>query len=94
MKKRGIYLVTSLHLTLISDEVHFIKSSKGHPILVDKRGYYYYKANNSLTKQSQVTWRCQRKNQKCYARAVTDGWYIIKYKNEHNHSPVLIFDKE
>ena len=74
-------------MTLISDEVQFIKSSKGQPMLVDKRGYCYYKANNSSSQQSKVIWRCQKKNQKCYARATTDGFYIVKYHKEHNHFP-------
>ena len=82
-------MVTYLHLNLISDEVQFIKSGKGQPMLLDKRGYSYYKVKNCKKEPLKVYWRCSRKNYKCIARAVTYGSHINKYANEHIHPPLV-----
>ena len=85
------------NLNLISDEVQFMKTRKGQPMLIDKNGFYYYKHKNSQKDSSKVFWRCQKKDHphKCLARATTDGFYIIKYLNEHNHpGPSESFEKE
>ena len=72
-----------------------MKTRKGRPMLIDKNGFYYYKHKNSEKDSSKVFWRCQKKDKKCLARATTDGFYIIRYLNEHNHpSPSENFDKE
>ena len=74
---------------MISDVAQFMKTSRGHPMLVDPRGFYYNKHTNDKKDTSKVFWRCQRrgKNVKCRARLVTNGFLITKYINEHDHKP-------
>jgi len=69
-------------------EAQFIKSEKGHPMLVDKSGYSYYKAKNSKKDSSKIFWRCTRHHKsKCPGRATTAGFRIIKYMYVHDHPP-------
>ena len=66
-------------------------------VLVDKKGYFYYKAKNSKSDSKKIFWRCKEKYSKkhlCPARATTNGFYIVKYLNEHDHQPDSIMEKK
>ena len=82
---------------MISDAARFIKGSKDGLVLVDKEGYFYYKAKNSKSDSKKIFWRCKEKYSKkhlCPARATTNGFYIVKYLNEHDHQPDSIMEKK
>ena len=50
---------------------------------MDMAGYEYTKHNASGIK---IYWRCCKyKNLKCFARATTEGNYVVKNVGEHNH---------
>ena len=91
--KQKIWKVIGLYLNLISDiwikldKAQFTKGQRGHPILIDGRGFQYLKHKNSKINNSTIFWRCQKsRSLKCPARATTDGFHIIRYLNDHNHA--------
>ena len=83
-------------MNLIPDKAQFTKSSRGKPALVDERGFIYHKHKNSKIHSSKIYWSCEKsRRQKCPARATTDGFYIIRYLNDHNHaSTKYIFETQ
>ena len=61
----------------------FTTSREGNLKLMDMAGYEYTKHNASGIK---IYWRCCKyKNLKCFARATTEGNYVVKNVGEHNH---------
>lgn len=74
------------------DIAQFVRSHKGHPQLLDSRGYTYFKTSDytSRTNPSSVKtyWECVRRPKyQCPARAITEGGYIIKSVHGHIHEP-------
>ena len=84
---------------IFSDEAQFETTMKGKPMLVDKAGYRYRKAQHTSVDSSKITWTCQQtRTLKCPARAITVGSYITshygtrpsaghEHSNKHNHPP-------
>ena len=85
---------------IFSDEAQFETTMKGKPMLVDKAGYRYRKAQHTPVDSSKITWTCQQtRTLNCHARAITSGSYITshygtrpnagheQYSNNHNHPP-------
>ncbi len=70
------------------EECHFTKSASGHPQIIDYQGHRYAKNRNAT--ETKVYWLCvfsQKNRGHCRARIATEGFYIIKRSNEHNHKP-------
>ena len=78
-------------IKLFSDYVEPVhrmtKTQKGAPVMIDSRDYMY--TIERVAKISGKThWRCRSKNALgCNARATTLNDYIIRFYNEHKHSP-------
>ena len=64
----------------------FVKTRFSSALLLDKKGYVY-KINSK--NGSKIYWVCRNhlkdKNNKCLARATTDGNYVTYWKGVHNH---------
>ena len=64
----------------------FVKTRFSSALLLDKKGYVY-KTNSK--NGSKTYWVCRNhlkdKNNKCLARATTDGNYVTYWKGVHNH---------
>ena len=72
------------------DIAQFVRSHKGHPQLLDNRGYTYFKTSDYTSKRNpnsvKTYWECVRRPRfHCPARAITEGGNIIKYVHEHIH---------
>ena len=68
----------------VLDVAQFMRSSKGHPQLVDKAGFIYNK--HRTNKDGLIFWSCRDfKRSDCRARVHTKGFHIIKYQKEHSH---------
>ena len=75
---------------ILSDIVEYIprmlKTQRGKPVLIDRDDYMYtIERMGKLSKKT--AWQCRHKHLGCKARITTLNNYIIKFSNEHNHSP-------
>ena len=65
----------------------FIESKFGNTLLVDNAGYVY-NVKMKYSHNSRIHWSCREyPKQKCYAKALTDGIYVVHWKGEHIHPP-------
>ena len=63
----------------------FVESKFGNTLLLDNAGYVYLVKHKSKT-CAKIHWGCRDfKKEKCYAKALTDGIHVIKWKGFHNH---------
>ena len=70
----------------------FVESSKANPMLLDKDGYVFT-ANRKRGRK--IYWLCrENKNMKCPAKASTNGIYVTKWTDKHNHEkrPIQLRD--
>ena len=79
---------------ILSDFLKYIprasQSRKGKPVIIDNRDYMYIIEKESI---KNTMWRCRSfasNSYNCRARVFTKNGYIIKFSNEHNHSPPII----
>ena len=79
------------------EKAKFIDTQAGKPTLLDRNGQGFISENKH---GNSTYWRCreyekQRKcnQEKCPARAITDGIYIKSWRCEHNH-PFEDFEDE
>ena len=74
----------------------FIESKFGNALLMDKNGYVY-KATKKSKSGRRINWVCRDydrdKNNKCYAKATTDGIHIVEFHVDHSH-PVTEFHRQ
>ena len=63
----------------------FIQTKNGNKLLYSEG--YVYSRNGGNVDESKIYWQCRNKNKKerCPARAVTDGDYVIDQKGVHIH---------
>ena len=84
-----------MYLFLFVDKVeqaNYIESKFGNPMLLDRNGQVFT-ANGGYKKNGDKNWwRCReymrkrKSNQeKCPAKATTDGMNIVTWRFEHNH---------
>ena len=79
------------------EKAKFIESQAGKPMLLDRNGQGFI----SHTKYGDRTyWSCRenkkqrkRNQEKCPARAITDGIYVKSWRFDHNH-PFEYFENE
>lgn len=61
-----------------------MKSKFGNALLLDTEGYAYRSSNKAGSK---TYWRCRSaERNKCKARAVTQGEFVVSWSGMHNHS--------
>ena len=91
-------LELSFFSNLITDPLHaaeggvfepemgrFVESKFGNTLLLDKEGFVYL-VKHKMKNSSKIHWACREfKKEKCYAKALTEGIYVTRWKGEHNH---------
>ena len=76
------------------EEATFVESRVGKPMLLDRNGQGFTVDGKLKTKHGgdRIYWQCRESvkkrkgdQEKCPARAITDGIYIKSWRFEHNH---------
>ena len=69
----------------------FVLTKSNNTLLLDKEGGYVFKV--SSRHNGKTYWACRNKSlkqDKCMARAITDGNYVTYWKGGHNHDTNVV----